>query len=100
MQKILKLDLHLSGVGTATGQWCLFKLCKVEKKDKKKGEVEKAEKEEEMEEEEEEEEEMLRLPVTISMNRSSEEGIIFLSEALVNFGWVQSFQSRDLRSTA
>ena len=95
MQKILKLDLHLSGVGTATGQWCLFKLCKVEKKDKEKDEVEEAEEEEEMEEEE-----MLRLPVTISMNRSSEEGIIFLSEALVNFGWVQSFQSRDLRSTA
>ena len=90
MQKILKLDLHLSGVGTATGQWCLFKLCKVERKDKEKDEVEEAE----------EEEEMLRLPVTISMNRSSEEGIIFLSEALVNFGWVQSFQSRDLRSTA
>ena len=90
MQKILKLDLHLSGVGTATGQ-----LCKVEKKDKEKDEVEEAVEEEEMEEEE-----MLRLPVTISMNRSSEEGIIFLSEALVNFGWVQSFQSRDLRSTA
>ena len=80
MQKILKLDLHLSGVGTATGQWCLFKLCKVEKKDKEKDEVEEAEEEEEMEEE------MLRLPVTISMNRSSEEGIIFLSEVLVNFG--------------
>ena len=80
MQKILKLDLHLSGVGTATGQWCLFKLCKVERKDKEKDEVEEAEEEEEMEEEE-----MLRLPVTISMNRSSEEGIIFLSEALVNF---------------
>ena len=96
MQKILKLDLHLSGVGTATGQWCLFKLCKVERKDKEKDEVEEAEEEEDMEEEEE----MLRLPVTISMNRSSEEGIIFLSEALVNFGWVQSFQSRDLRSTA
>ena len=95
MQKILKLDLHLSGVGTATGQWCLFKLCKVERKDKEKDEVEEAEEEEEMEEEE-----MLRLPVTISMNRSSEEGIIFLSEVLVNFGWVQSFQSRDLRSTA
>ena len=95
MQKILKLDLHLSGVGTATGQWCLFKLCKVEKKDKEKDEVEEAVEEEEMEEEE-----MLRLPVTISMNRSSEEGIIFLSEALVNFGWVQSFQSTDLRSTA
>ena len=86
MQKILKLDLHLSGVGTATGQWCLFKLCKVEKKDKEKDEVEEAEEEEKMEEEE-----MLRLPVTISMNRSSEEGIIFLSGALVNFGWVQSF---------
>ena len=53
----------------------------MEKKDKEK----EVEEEAEVEEKEKEEDEMLRLPVTISMNRSSEEGIIFLSGALVIF---------------
>ena len=62
-----KFVLHLSGVGTTTGQWCLFNVCRVEKKDK--------------------EEDML----SISMNRiSTEEGIIVFSCAMLDYdynGW-------------
>ena len=51
----MKLFPHLSGVGTDTGQWCLFKVCKVE--DNEGEEEEEGDEEEDAKEEEEEEEE-------------------------------------------